>query len=234
MCRVRSYRVTSTCTDHEQNKHLMPFTYRLQFWIMTGIFIAGTAPSFSIKRCANPASNWALFIKRSSTNTLWTPLLPEKQNASHCSRNAGFFWEAEQGYISLTTKNTSLERFFPSESCAVLPDEARWWARSCSRSGVRFSKLSLANYVVISIELNGNDRTCDPSCFWENAPLIDARTDAFFRRRNAHIRSSTLIYISKSHDWKKTFQNLYEPGRKILAQKYSVILQIVFFETWHA
>ncbi len=33
-----------------------------------GSFIAGTAPSFSIKWCANPASNWAWFIKHSWTN----------------------------------------------------------------------------------------------------------------------------------------------------------------------
>ncbi len=73
-----------------------------------GSFIAGTAPSFSIKRCANPASNWAVFIKRSSQNTWETPLLPRKTNYIHCSRNGGFFWEVEQGYIFLTTKNTLL------------------------------------------------------------------------------------------------------------------------------
>ncbi len=49
---------------------IMRFTYRLQFRIMTGI-----APSFSIKRCAIPVSNWALFIKRSSINTLTKLLL---------------------------------------------------------------------------------------------------------------------------------------------------------------
>ncbi len=35
-----------------------------------GSYIAATAPSLSIKRCANPASKWALFIKHSLTNTL--------------------------------------------------------------------------------------------------------------------------------------------------------------------
>ncbi len=68
------------------------FTYCLQFWIMTGYFIAGTAPSFSIKRCANPASNWALFIKRSSTNTFEKlRCCPGKTNCIHRLRNAGFF-----------------------------------------------------------------------------------------------------------------------------------------------
>ncbi len=57
-----------------------------------GSFIAGTAPSFSIKRCANPASIWALFIKRSSTNTLEKlRCCPEKTNCIHCLCNAGFF-----------------------------------------------------------------------------------------------------------------------------------------------
>ncbi len=58
----------------------------------TGYFIAGTAPSFSIKRCANPASNWALFIKRSSTNTFEKlRCFPGKTNCIHRLRNAGFF-----------------------------------------------------------------------------------------------------------------------------------------------
>ncbi len=102
-----------------------------------GSFIAGTAPSFSIKRCANPTSNWALFIKRSSTNTLEKlRCCPQKTNSIHSSGNAGFFWEAEQGYLSLTTKkHASLETFFPSESRAALLDEACWWARSFSLSG---------------------------------------------------------------------------------------------------
>ncbi len=55
-------------------------------------FIAETAPSFSIKRCANPASNWALFIKHSSINTLEKLCcFPGKTNCIHCLRNAGFF-----------------------------------------------------------------------------------------------------------------------------------------------
>ncbi len=74
-----------------------------------GSFIAGTAPSFSIKWCANPASNWALFIKRSLKKHLRKlHCCPGKTNYVHCSRNGGFFWEAEQGYLFLTTKNTLL------------------------------------------------------------------------------------------------------------------------------
>ncbi len=86
--------------DWKQNTDIWcRFTYHLQFWII--------AQSFSIKPCAKLPSNWALFIKRSSINTL-AKLLPRKTNCIHCLRNAGFFWEAEQGYLSLTTKNTLL------------------------------------------------------------------------------------------------------------------------------
>ncbi len=57
-----------------------------------GSFIAGTALSFSIKPCANLASTWALFIKRSSTNTLEKlRCCPGKINCIHCWRNAGLF-----------------------------------------------------------------------------------------------------------------------------------------------
>ncbi len=95
---------------------------------MTGIFYSWDCSIFQYQRCANPASNWALFIKRSSTNTLEKlHCCSGKTNCIHCSRNAVLFWETEQGYLSLTTKkHTSLETFFPSESRAVQPNEARW------------------------------------------------------------------------------------------------------------
>ncbi len=68
------------------------FTYHVQFWIMTGIFIAGTAPSFIIKRCANSASNWALFINvHQQTHLRNSVAAPEKTDCIHCLRNAGFF-----------------------------------------------------------------------------------------------------------------------------------------------
>ncbi len=78
-------------SDWQQNRHLMPFTICcFESWL--GTFIAGTAPSFSIKRCANAALNWAWLIKRWSTNTFAKlHCCPEKTNCIHCSRNAGFF-----------------------------------------------------------------------------------------------------------------------------------------------
>ncbi len=79
-----------------------------------GSFIAGTAPSFSIKQCANPASNWALFIKRSSTNTLAKlHCCPEKQTAStvHVTLVSSGSWT--RLYFPYNQKHTSLETFFP-------------------------------------------------------------------------------------------------------------------------
>ncbi len=61
-----------------------------------GSYIAATAPSLSIKLCANPASKWALFIKHSLTNTLdsgvpcsaawWSALMAVA--ARSCSRSS--------------------------------------------------------------------------------------------------------------------------------------------------
>ncbi len=45
---------------------------------------------------------------------------PRKTNYIHCSHNGGLFWEAEQGYLSLTTKNTLLKRH-SSRASPVLP-----------------------------------------------------------------------------------------------------------------
>ncbi len=120
---------------------------------------------------------------------------PRKTIYILCSRNGGFFWEAEQGYLSLTTKNTLvLETFFPSESrAASLPIEARWWARSRSRSG---------------------------RC------VHGARSSG----RNAHIRSSTVVYVIKNNDRKKLSETCTNPEVRFLAQKYSVIRPIFFFK----
>ncbi len=41
--------------------------------------------------------------------------------------------------------------------------------------------------------------------------------------RNAHIRSSTLVYVSKSHNLKKLSETCMNPEVRFLAQKYSVI-----------
>ncbi len=50
--------------------------------------------------------------------------------------------------------------------------------------------------------------------------------------RNAHIRSSTVVYVSKSHDWKKLSETCTNPEVRFLAQKYSVILPNRFLKLW--
>ncbi len=114
------------------SKHVLTFCSS-ESW--SGSFIAGTAPFFSIKWCANPASNWALFIKCSSTNKL-AKNCPGKTNWIQCSRNAGFFWKLNKVIFTLQPKTHwhSLETLFLSESRAALPNEALRWACSCSRS----------------------------------------------------------------------------------------------------
>ncbi len=61
--------------DCQQNTEICcSFTYHLQFRIMTTIFYRWDRSIFSIKWCANPASNWALFIKHSSPKEeKWAP-----------------------------------------------------------------------------------------------------------------------------------------------------------------
>ncbi len=51
--------------------------------------------------------------------------------------------------------------------------------------------------------------------------------------RNAHIRSSTVVYVSKSHVCKKLSETCTNPEIRFLAQKYSYF-QIVFWNFGHA
>ncbi len=153
--------------DHQQNSYIWcRFTYRLQFWIMTGSFIAETAPSFSIKRCANPASNWALFIKHSSMNTLEKLCcFPGKTNCIHCLRNAGFLGKLNK-VIFLSQPKTHYFRDILSEPFP------------CSRkSCVDGRTLSLAP--------------------------VDVCMGSFSRGKCPY-KSSTVVYISKSHDLKNS------------------------------
>ncbi len=49
--------------------------------------------------------------------------------------------------------------------------------------------------------------------------------------RNAHIRSSTVVYVIKNNDRKKLSETCTNPEVRFLAQKYSVIRPKFFFET---
>ncbi len=62
--------------------------------------------------------------------------------------------------------------------------------------------------------------------------LVDACSGALFQGRNAHIRSSILHYVRKSHDWKKLSETCTNPEGRFLAQKCSVILPNRFLKLW--
>ncbi len=127
-----------------------------------GSFIAGTAPSFSIKRCANPASNWAAFIKLSLRNSV---AAPEKQTAFTVHVTLGSFGKLNKVIFPSQPKT----HFFRD----ILPERV-----PCSAAGWN---------VLMGTHLLSRWSVC-----------ARARSSG----RNAHIRSSTVVYVSKSHDWK--------------------------------
>ncbi len=135
----------------------------------------------------------SLFIKRSSTKHLRNSIAaPGKTNYIHCSRNGGLFWEAEQGYLSLTTKtHLPLETFFPSE----VPCSAADWSVliGCSRSGRCVQGVSSG--------------------------------------RNAHIRSSTVVYVIKNNDLKNSPKLVRIRKWDLWHRNTLLYVQNIFFET---
>ncbi len=121
--------------DREQNTDIWcHFTYCLQFWIMTGIFYSWDRSIFQYQTMCKSSVNWALFIKRSSTNTLEKlRCCSGKTNCIHCLRNARFFGKLNK-VIFPSQPKTHFIRDIPffRESRAVQPNEVRWWARSHS------------------------------------------------------------------------------------------------------
>ncbi len=92
-----------------------------------GSFIAGTAPSFSIKRCANPASNWALFIKRSSTKHLRNSIAaPEKQTISTVHVTVGCFGKLNKVIFPSQPKTHFFRDILPERGPCCQP--ADWTA----------------------------------------------------------------------------------------------------------
>ncbi len=83
-----------------------------------GSFIAGTAPSFSIKLCKSSAKLGLVYKKHSSSKTMGTNKhtynTPEIQTASTVHVTLGSF-------PSHPKTHSFLETFFLSQSCAALP-----------------------------------------------------------------------------------------------------------------
>ncbi len=186
--------MTSTCSDRQQNTDIWcRFTTICSSESWPGSFIAGTAPSFSIKPCANPASNWALFIKRSSTKHLRNSIAaPEKQTISTVHITVGCFGKLNKVIFPSQPKTHFFRDILPERGPCCQP--ADW--------SMLMGALSLSR-------------------------SMRARTRSF--ERNAHIRSSTVIYVIKNNDRKKLW-NLYESGSEIFGTEILLYVQI-FFET---
>ncbi len=134
-----------------------------------GSFIAGTAPSFSIKRCANPVSNWALFIKRSSTKHLRNSIAaPEKQTISTVHITVGSFGKLNKVIFSSQPKTHFFRDILPERVPCCQP--ADW---SALMGALSFSLWSMR---------------------------VRARSSG----RNAHIRSSTVVYVIRTTIEKKS------------------------------
>ncbi len=137
---------------------------------------------------------WALFIKRSSTNTFEKlHCCPRKTNCIHCSRNAEFFGKLNKVIVPLQPK-THFFRDILSEW--VLCSSAAEWSALMGALSLRSMRA----------------RACSSG-------------------RNAHIRSSTVAYVSKSYDRKKTLRNFYEPGSEIFGTEILCYSSKLFFET---
>ncbi len=156
------------CAECQQNTEIWcSFTYCLRSESWPGSFIAGFAPSFSIKPCANPAPNLALFIKhswpklREQIKHLWTSVAAlEKQTASTVHVTLGSLGSC---IFPSHPKTHSFRDIFLEQVLCSAADDVE--GHACS-SG-----------------------------------------------RNAHTRNSSLHDVMKGHAGKKTFRNLYEPGR---------------------
>ncbi len=115
-------------TDRQQNTDIWcRFTYRLQFWIMTRIFYSWDRSIFQYQTMCKSSVELGLVSKTFINKHAWeTPLLPpEKQTASTVYVTLGSSGSWTRLSFPHNQKHTSLETFFPSESRAVQPNEAR-------------------------------------------------------------------------------------------------------------
>ncbi len=110
--------------DHQQNKTFYSVSLTVcSYESWPGSFIAGTAPSFGIKRYANPASNWALFIKVRQQTQVWNSLLPRKTNCIHSSCNSGLFGKLNKDIFPFQPKTHFFGDIFPGQGPCIA---VRW------------------------------------------------------------------------------------------------------------
>ncbi len=96
------------------------FTYHLQLWIMTGNFYSWDRSIFQYQMMCKSSFEtgpylWKFHQQTQLQNSVGAP------GKTNCWTRLSFPYNQ---------KHTSLETFFPSMSCAVLPNQTRWWASS--------------------------------------------------------------------------------------------------------
>ncbi len=178
-----------------------------------GSFIAGTAPSFSIKRCANPASNWALFIKRSSTKHLRNSIAaPEKQTISTVHVTVGCFGKLNKVIFPSQPKTHFFRDILPvrgpccqpadwttlmgalSLSLCSMHVQTRSFREKCPykefhrrlRHKVQRSKKTLRNLYESGSEIFGTEILCYTSkFFFETLSMLSMRIKLFTSVNNS-------------------------------------------------
>ncbi len=121
--------------DHQQNRDIRcRFTYRLQFWIMTGNFYSWDCSIFQYQTMCKFSVELGLVYKSCQHTLEKLFCCPGKTNCIHCSRNAGFFGKLNKIIFPSQPKTHFFRDILPEQVQAVQPDEARWWPRSRSWS----------------------------------------------------------------------------------------------------
>ncbi len=94
------------------------FTYRLQFWIMTGIFYSWDCSMFQYQTMRKSTVELSLVYKTFINKHTWeTPLLPWK-NKLNCLRNAGFFGKLNKVIFPSQTKTYFFRDILPVQQCS--------------------------------------------------------------------------------------------------------------------
>ncbi len=110
--------------DCQQNSDIWCcFTYRLQLWIMTGIFYSWDFSIFQYQTMCKSSVELGLVYKTFVNKHTCETLLPRKTNGIHCSRNAGFFGKLNKVIFPLQPKTHFFRDILPEQ---VLFSAAEW------------------------------------------------------------------------------------------------------------
>ena len=138
-------------------------------------FITGTAPCFNSKWCANPASTWALFIKHSSLK--WREHTNALATLCYCPGKTNcIHCSCNAGFFGKL--NTVI---FPSHPKTHLFGDILEQIQCSAADDFPMKRVDVRDLALLW-----------STCAW-----------ARFSKRNAHIRSSTTVYVIKSTIEKK-------------------------------